>query len=241
MSRMTRAVYARETLAMSCSPAFYTALVAFLALCAGLFFAALQIGEGTFWSLPALWVLAVALPLPMLAILTTMPLFAGERASGTLPLLMILPIPLRQVILGKFLSAYGGVLLGILGAFVPWLFLARGLAGKLPPAGALAPAALMLGLHGMSWTALGVLSSALARRPWAAAIGTVLLGGGAILAWAALTRLFLGGNVQSASFPLAAELLDAAAGRLSLRSLVLHLSFTVWCLFVTLHVLEARR
>ena len=59
MSRTTRIVWAREAFAMSCSPAVYTALTAFFALCAGLFFAALQIGECTFWSLPALWILAI--------------------------------------------------------------------------------------------------------------------------------------------------------------------------------------
>jgi ABC-2 type transport system permease protein len=241
MSSITRTVWARESLAMSCSPAVYTALSAFLALSAGLFFAALQIGEGTFWSLPALWVLAVALPLPLLAILVTMPLFAGERASGTLALLAILPISLRKVVLGKFLAAGGAVLLGILGALVPWLFLARGLAGKLPPLAALLPCAALLALHGMSWTALGLLCSVLARRPWAAAVGTLLLGGGAILAWAAASRLFLGGHLQAPAFPLATELLDAAAGRLALRSLVLHGSIVAWCLFVSLQVLEARR
>ena len=241
MSRTTRIVWAREAFAMSCSPAVYTALTAFFALCAGLFFAALQIGEGTFWSLPALWILSVALPLPLLAILVTMPLFAGERASGTLPLLMILPVSLGRVVLGKYLAACGTVLLGILGAVVPWLFLARGLAGKLPPLAALAAGAAMLGLHGMSWTALGLLCSVLARRPWAAAVGTLMLGGGAILAWTALSRLFLGGHLHAPSFPLVTELLDAAAGRLALHSLALHLSLAAWCLFVSRHLLEARR
>ena len=241
MNRTTRIVWAREAFAMSCSPAVYTALTAFFALCAGLFFAALQIGEGTFWSLPALWILSVALPLPLLAILVTMPLFAGERAAGTLQQLMILPVAVGRVIRGKFLAAYGTVLLGILGAAVPWLFLSRGLAGKLPPLAALAAGLVMLGLHGLSWTALGVLCSVLARRPWAAAIGTLLLGGGAILAWAALSRLFLGGHLQAPAFPLVTELLDAAAGRLALHSLILHLSLSSWCLFVSRHLLEVRR
>lgn len=241
MSSITRTVWAREASAFLCSPAAYAALVSFFALSAGLFFTALQIGEGTFWSLPALWTLSVALPLPLLAILMTMPLFAGERASGTLPMLLILPISMRKVILGKFLAAYGTVWLGILGALAPWLFLARVLSGKVPPIEALLPAVGMLGLHAMSWTALGVLSSVLARRPWAAAVGTILLGGGAMLAWASLSRLFLGGHWQITSFPLMLELLDAAAGRIALQSLVLHLSIVMWCLYASLQILEARR
>jgi len=241
MSRTTRIVWAREVFAMSCSPAVYAALTAFYALSSGLFFAALQIGEGTFWSVPALWVLSVALPLPLLSILVTMPLFAGERATGTLQQFMMLPVPIGRVILGKFLAAYGVVVLGILGAGVPWLFLSRALGGKLPPLSALAPGMAVLGLHGLSWTALGVLCSVPARRPWAAAIGTLLIGGGAILAWAALSRLFLSGHLQAPAFPLAIELLDAASGRLALHSLVLHLSLVAWCLFVSRHLLEARR
>ncbi len=241
MSSITRTVWAREASAFLCSPAAYVALGSFFALSAGLFFAALQIGEGTFWSLPALWTLSVALPLPLLAILMTMPLFSGERASGTLPMLLILPISMRKVILGKFLAAYGMVCLGILGALVPWLFLTHNLSGKLPPIEALLPAAGMLGLHALSWTALGLFSSVLARRPWAASVGTILMGGGAMLAWASLSRLLLGGQWQATAFPLMLELLDAAAGRIALQTLVLHLSIVLWCLYVSLQVLEARR
>ncbi len=241
MSSITRTIWTREVLAFLRSPAAYAGLVAFCALAAGLFFAALQIGEGTFWSLPALWTLSTALPLPLLTIMMTMPLFAGERAAGTLALLLILPLSPRKLLVGKFLAAYGVVWLGMLGALVPWLFLSRVLSGKLPPVDALWPAVGMLGLHAMSWTALGVLASIAARRPWAAAVGTILCGGGAMLAWAALSRLFLGGHLQAASFPMLLELLDAAAGRIALRSVVLHLSVTVWCLFTGLHLLEGRR
>jgi ABC-2 type transport system permease protein len=241
MNSVARTVFARELAAAFRSTAFYTGLAAFLALSAGLFFAALQISEGTFWSLPALWALAVALPLPLLTILLTMPLFAGERAAGTLPLLLILPISLRGLLIGKFLAAYSAVLLTISGALVPWLFLAHNLAGKLPPLVALLPAIGLLALHALSWTALGLLASILARRPWAAAVGTILLGGGAMLVWASLSRLLLGSHLQAPAFPLLLELLDAAAGRVDLRSVVFHVSFTIWCLYIGWHVLEDSR
>jgi ABC-2 type transport system permease protein len=242
MSSITRTVWAREAMAGLFSPAVYTGLVAYFTLSAGLFFTALQIGEGTLWSLSALWTLSAAFPLPLLVMLLTMSLFAGERAAGTLDLLLILPIPMRKVIVGKFLAVCGTVLLGVLGALVPWIFLAHNLAGRLPPLAALLPAIAMLVLHAVSWTALGLLTSTLMRRPWAAGVATLLFGGGALLAWAALSRLMGGGqSPQTISFPLVLELLDAAAGRIALRSVVLHLSFVAWCLFMCLHLLEARR
>ena len=241
MSSVARTVLARELAAAFRSTAFYTGLAAFFALSAGLFFAALQISEGTFWSLPALWSLAAALPLPLLTILLTMPMFAGERAAGTLPLLLILPVSLRGLLIGKFLAAYSAVLLAIPGALVPWLFLSHNLAGRLPPAAALLPAVGLLALHALSWTALGLLASILARRPWAAAVGTILLGGGAMLVWASLSRLLLAAHLQVPAFPLLVELLDAAAGRIALRSVVFHLSFSIWCLFIGWHVLEGNR
>ncbi|NLF23796.1 MAG: hypothetical protein GX590_11635, partial [Lentisphaerae bacterium] len=120
-------------------------------------------------------------------------------------------------------------------------FLAHNLAGKLPPTAALLPAVGLLALHALSWTALGLLASILARRPWAAAVGTILLGGGAMLVWASLSRLLLAAHLQVPAFPLLVELLDAAAGRIALRSVVFHLSFSIWCLFIGWHVLEGNR
>lgn len=241
MSGLTRVIWRREAAAYLRSPSAYTGQVAFLALAAGLFFTALQLGEGTFWSLPALWTVAVAIPLPLLTILLTMPLLAGERSSGTLQQIMILPIPMRRVVAGKFLAAYGAALLGLLGALVPWAFLSHNLAGRLPPMTALLPSMAVLALHAMSWTALGLLASAMAHRSWAAAVGTLLMGGGLMLAWASLSKLVFGGHLQPSTFPVIAELLDAAAGRISLHTAVMHVSFASWCLFMSLQVLEGRR
>ncbi len=241
MNGITRTVWTRELTATFRSGSYYTGMAAFCALTGALFFTALQAGEGTFWSLPALWTLAVALPLPLFTILLTIPLFAGERAAGTLPLLLILPLSLRRVVVGKFLAAWCATLMALAGALVPWLILTHNLDGKLPPLAALWPAWLMLALQAASWTGLGVLASILARRPWSAALGTLLLGGGGVLIWAALARLLLGMKLQAPSFPLLLELLDAAVGRISLQSIVLHLSVTWWSLFVGLHVLEGRR
>ncbi len=241
MSSATRTTFYRELSASLFSPARYAMFAAFFALSAAFLSAALQVGEGRFWTLETLWTLSVALPLPLLVSLVTMPLFAGERAAGTYESLALLPIPLRKVVVGKFTASFLSVCVCLAGSVVPWLLLCHAL-GKRAPDNALlvAPMALLL-LHAFSWTALGTLCSALARRPWIAATGTLFAGGVLMLLWAAFSRFCMGGNLQSSPFPVWSELLDAAGGRIALHSLVFHISFGLWCLFASVQILEVRR
>lgn len=238
---MARTVWARETAAAFVSPAFYTALTVFQAVVAGLFAAALRFGEGRCWSLPALWTLAAGLPLPLLAAAATMRLFAGERAGGTLETLLSLPVPERDILAGKFAAALLTVWLGVAGAVTPWLLLRRALPEAVPPPAALAAPLVMLMLQALAWTALGTLASVLARCPWNAAAATVAAIPGAAFVWGLGVRFLPGWSRGAALFPPLAELLDAAAGRLSLAGVVLHLSLAWWCLFAGARVLEARR
>ena len=83
MSSVTRTSFYRELSASLFSPARYATFAAFFALSAAFLSASLQIGEGKFWTLETLWTMSVAIPLPLLVSLVTMPLFAGERAAGT--------------------------------------------------------------------------------------------------------------------------------------------------------------
>ena len=59
--------------------------------------------------------------------------------------------------------------------------------------------------------------------------------------WAAFSRLYLAGGLTTNVLPLLAELEDAAGGRIALHSVVLHLSFGLWCLFASEQVMEVRR
>ena len=241
MSSATRTSFYREFSASLFSPARYATFSAFFALSAAFLSAALQIGEGRFWTLQALWTLSVAFPLPILVSLVTMPLFAGERAAGTYESLTLLPIPLRKIVVGKFTASFLSVCVALAGSTVPWFLLRHALGSRAPETALLyAPLTLLL-LHAFSWTALGTLCSALAKRPWVAATGTLFAGGALMFAWAAFSRFFLDGNWQSTPFPIWSELLDASSGRIAVHSFVFHASFGLWCLFACVQTLEARR
>ncbi len=241
MSSATRTSFYRELGASIFSPARYATFAAFFALSAAFLSAALQLGEGKFWSLEALWTLSVALPLPIFVSLVTMPLFAGERAAGTYESLALLPIPLRKIVVGKFTASFLSVCLGLAGSTVPWFLLCHALDSRAPDSVLLKAPLVLLLLHAFSWTALGTLCSAMARRPWIAATGTLFAGGALMLLWAASSRFFLSGNLQSSPFPIWGELLDAAGGRIALHSIVFHVMFGLWCLFACVQTLEAKR
>lgn len=243
MSSATRTSFYRELGAGLFSPARYVAFGSFFAISAAFLFAFLQLGEGKFWTISALWTLSVAFPLPLLSSLITMPMFAGERAAGTYESLALLPIPIRKIVIGKFIASLILSCLGILGAIVPWLVLCvvLGVNEIMPSFMTLSASLVILFLHVFSWTSLGTLCSALARRPWIAAAGTILVGGALLLFWAAFSRFFLSGNISSTPFPIWSELLDAAGGRIALHSVVFHLSFGLWCLFICVQYLEAKR
>ncbi len=241
MSSATRTSFYRELSSALFSPARYATFAAFFALSAAFFSAALQLGEGKFWTLEMLWLISAALPLPILVSLVTMPLFAGERAAGTYESLALLPIPLRKIVIGKFTASFLSVCVGLAGVIIPWLLLRHTLGDRAPENSLLYMPMALLFLHAFSWTALGTLCSALARRPWVAATGTLFSGGVLMLLWAAFSRFCLGGNIQSSPFPIWSELLDAAGGRIVLHSMVFHLMFGLWCLFACIQALEARR
>jgi ABC-2 type transport system permease protein len=241
MSSATRTSFYRELGASLFSPARYATFAAFFTLSAAFLSAALQLGEGTLCTLEELWTISVALPLPIFISLVTMPLFAGERAAGTYESLALLPIPIRKIVIGKFAATFLTVCVALAGTIVPWLLLMHALRERAPSSALLCVPMILLVLHAFSWTALGTLSSALARRPWIAATGTLLSGGALMLLWAAFSRFFLDGNWRASPFPIWGELLDAAGGRIAPHSVVFHVMFGLWCLFVCIQTLEARR
>lgn len=107
--------------------------------------------------------------------LMTMRLFAEERKSGTLNLLLSAPVSLTEIVLGKFL--------GILGFIVALLALTALMPLSLMPTtdldlGRIAAGVLGLFLLMMSFAAAGLFVSSLTREPTIAAVGSfgLLLG-----------------------------------------------------------------
>lgn len=241
MSSATRTVFYRELGSSLSSRSRYLSFAAFFAISSAFFCTSLQLGEGRFWTLQALWTISVAVPLPILVSLVTMPLFAGERAAGTYESLAMLPIPMRKFIVGKFIAAFLSTCVAIAGSLVPWLLLSHTLKSHAPAFSTISAPCVILLLQAFSWTALGTLSSAISRRPWLAAVGTIISGGALMLAWAAVAHFWLSGNLFSSTYPIFREILDAAGGHVSLSSFAFHVAFGLLCLFAATRVLEANR
>lgn len=241
MSSATRTIFAKEFVSSFLSPTRYLSFAVYFAFSSAIFCSALQLAQGKFWTIQTLWTFAVALPLPVLISLLTMPLIAGERASGTYELMALLPIPLRKVVVGKFVATYLGAIMAIVGSFVPWFLLCHALKARAPLPSSLIAPVIMLLLHAFSWTALGTLASVIARRPWQAAVLTLAAGFSLMLVWAAASHFWFSGNWLSTSFPIVSELLDSAGGHIYLSSIVFHVSFGLLSLFSATQILEAQR
>ena len=229
MSAISRTVFYREFFASLFSRSRYIEFALFHSLSGAFFCTALQLAEGRFWTIQTLWTLSVALPLPIIVSLVTMPLFAGERASGTYEPLRMLPIPLGDVAIGKFFSSFLSVVVCMAGSLVPWLVLCHVLKDRAPATASLAGPATLLLLHAFSWTALGTFA------------GTLVMGCALMMLWSAVSHFWLGGNWLSSSFPIIEEALDAAGGHIRLHTVVFHIGFGALALFASIRTLEANR
>ncbi len=102
----------------------------------------------------------------------TMGLFATERATGTIELLMTSPITIWEIVVGKFLAAVGFALLMVLiVAFFPVLLFFFGE----PDAGKTAASLLGLFCVSIAYVAVGAFASSITRNQLIAFIGTMVL------------------------------------------------------------------
>ena len=135
--------------------------------------AALPDGPG-FTDLVAVPLLGQLAQLAFLVVpLLTMSAIAGERRSGTLPLLFAAGVPASRIVLGKYLALLGWLLL--------WLVLTLAMPLTLAHAtdldwGKLAAAALGLALMLAALAALGLACSSFASHPAIAAAAALILG-----------------------------------------------------------------
>jgi ABC-2 type transport system permease protein len=178
-------------------------------------------------------------PTMFAAVLLTIRLLAEERQTGTLILLNTSPIKDRDIVIGKFLAAYGVlVLTTLLSAYMPaWLFVH----GKVA-VGHIVVGYLGLLLLGAAITAIGVFGSALASSQVVAAILSALITLVFVLLW----------MVAKASEPPLNKFLSALAvhhenfrpfmqGILQPSGVIFYVVFTYAFLFASVKVLEARR
>ncbi|MBL8769329.1 MAG: ABC transporter permease subunit [Planctomycetes bacterium] len=188
----------------------------------------------------------VPLLLPFFLAAVTMRLFAEERKTRTLELLLTLPVAPAQVVLGKFVAAFLLVGLFLLGA-LPIVVMLCALGD--PDLGLVFGGMFGIVLASAVLIALGMFVSALVTDQIVAFVVTavcgvvlVLLGNDAVVAVLdGLAPTFAVGTALKDAFSLLPHLEAAARGELHLAAVVHAVAFSTACLWSTTRALERAR
>ena len=173
------------------------------------------------------------------SVFLSMRLIAEERQTGTLVLLTSSPVHDRQIILGKFISAFlflAGMIL--LTSFMPLLILVN---GKLS-FGQIAAGYLGILLYGAASLAIGTFASTLTRSQLLAVIISAVMMAAMVLLWglALVTERPLNDVFQSLAI-FQKHQPPFQVGVIHLRDVVYYLALSYFALFASIRVLESRR
>jgi ABC-2 type transport system permease protein len=211
-------------------------VAAFLAAFGWTFVVTLRNNEGSVLQVQTVWGLSAAPWLPILSAMLTMRLFAEERSTGMIDLLMSAPIRERDLVIGKFLSAMTVVAASLgLSLSVPVLLLPALSPALLDTvrAGAFAATFLILLLQAAAWSAAGTMVSVLFRNQAAAAVSSLVLCSGVPIAvYAAVLAWLPGVRTETAWMPLLVHVYDFSTGLFSTAVIVLYMTTTLFFLFV---------
>lgn len=178
------------------------------------------------------WVLAVVLPA------ITMRLLAEEKKSGTLELLVTLPVTDLQIVLGKQLGAMGFLAVALLLTLVFPLLVSQ--VGK-PDLGAIAGGYLGLLLIGSAYVSLGVLGSTLTQNQVVAFIvGLMLCLFFGLAADALLRTLFEQPPAALQLFNFQAQFQSFTKGVVDLRGVVYFVSVSAIAMVASTYALQSR-
>jgi ABC-2 type transport system permease protein len=249
--RATASLIRREIGAYFLSPIAYVVITVFLIYTGHLFYLTmdqltargpkgvefplqLMLGDEKFW--------LVFLFIPPLL---TMRLFAEERSTGTLEMLMTAPVRDWQVVLAKYTAAFAFYLLMWLPTLVylSVLLRARNAEGTVDPMPVLTSFVGVV-LVGAMFLALGLFVSSLVRNQLVAALISMCIS--VIFIVAGVWKPDL--DTSSFAYKLVSYISvphhfhnDFSRGLMDTRHLVLYVSVTVFCLFLTVRSLESRR
>lgn len=230
---------------------YFDAPLAYVVICLGLFLLGIfffQI-EGNFWEADRASLQQMFAQVPrglsfLVVPVITMRLIAEERRSGTLEMLITLPVRDHEVILGKFLGAWGLVLVLIVATALypiamfefPWHL------------GALDPGPVFTGYVGLFFysaaaVAIGLLISSLTESQVIAAFITFIVLFVLHMLGSGLTLEFLPEQAEwvAAFISFDSRLLPFVRGLIHPRDIVYFLSITVGCLVAAFWALERRK
>ncbi len=180
----------------------------------------------------------VSVILLLLMPLVTMRLFAEERRSGTIELLLTYPVRDGAVLVGKYLAALAlyGIMLALTLAYPALVVAFAGL--EWDP---LVTGYLGLALMGAAFLAVGIFASSLTENQIVAAVvtfGILLIFW--VVGWSADYAAGPWGRVLT-HLSLVEHFDSFAKGVLDTKDIVYYLDFTILALFLTFRSLEARR
>lgn len=207
----------------------------FLALCGWSFTAALRQAEGSVLQPQTIWGGSVAPWLPILGAVLTMRLFAEERASGMIELLLSSPVRERDLVAGKFLAVMtvvaAALLLSLLGQTMALKMVSAPLAAAFHLLPFLATFCILL-LQASLWCSVGMAVSVFSRNPAAASVISLMICCGlpvsfyfAVLFWMPSLRS------EIAMLPLLTHVYDFSTGLFSTAVAARYLFPTIFFLF----------
>ena len=249
----TLSLLRREFSAYFLSPVAYVVLAVFLAVTGHLFYLTLtqltaagpkgieypmqlMLGDEKFW--------LVYLFIPPLL---TMRLFAEERSTGTLEMLMTTPLRDWQVVLSKYLACFAFYVVLWLPTllYLPILLDLDWHTGEVSiDLWPVVSSYLGLALAGAMFLALGLFISSLVRSQMVAALLTLFLGLGFIVVGLWRPEMDSGSLLYRILYFFTVPLhfsRDFSRGIIDTRHLVLYVSVALFCLFLTVRSLESRR
>lgn len=210
-------------------------VAAFLAVCGWVFVSALRMAEGSVLRLQTIWGVSVAPWLPVLCAVLTMRLFADERASGMIQLLLAAPVRERDFVMGKFLAAMSVVAVTLLLAMLVPKMVLPFFAPRMGDAFRFFPFFLTylgLLLQASTWCAAGIMVSVFSRNQAAAAVISL------VLCCALPTALYLAVlfwfpelRSRTVSYPFLNHIYDFSTGLFSTATISYYLLSTVFFLF----------
>lgn len=235
----TPSIFFREMKTYFVSPIAYVALIVFVLL-SGYFFAAyMNMASRYQWeaSMRAIFH-NMSIIMLFVAPLITMRLFAEEKRSGTIEMLMTSPVTDAEVVIGKFAASFALFVIMLAMTFFCPLFLIMYGAPDIVP---MAVGYLGLLLLGATFLSLGVVTSSITSNQIVAAlVSFVLLLGLWVIGWmsnAVGTEL---GKIFS-FVSLVEHFEDFSKGILDTKHVIYYVSFACFCLFAAVKLVQSTK